>query len=347
MAKDTTISSATSAYIASKEHEAAQQAQTSVELVTAPDLDINAVLHMAMRGTSIELPHKVTWFTGNNKCRTVEGKPLPDIMGWAIEQPDVNERFLQEDEDLYDAMEALCAAQLAHEVIVQHPASKGQPARTVRYWSLLRASLFVVCEGVPTKYEMEDPNYRWGVAYAWPAGGSQLHFRCFIKELMDVGYNHAFKVRLSSYMTDKMLTAMKSHERVLNYADRYRREQGAAEVPFYGYALPVVCSERSMTAGTEEGKTKEVYYPIAAHPRKLSIEYLASIAVTEDQALNIEANDFVQRTVAWSILISKRILNGEDVDAEPGQVVDANMPPPHDVQYTDANIPDDIPESLR
>jgi hypothetical protein len=212
----------------------------------------------AKRGSAPLAPHKITWFTGNNKARSIDGKPLPDIAGWAIEQPDLDETGLPEDFDLCDAMELLCQQGKAAPVIVLHQDDSGKP-RPVRYWSLPVASLFVVCEGIPSKFDMRnDVELRWGVAYGWPEGqSSSLHCYVYIKELMDAGYYCGFFVHMSSYLTDRMLACLYSHVRVLDAADAQRAKTGDVEpVPFYAYALPITVSSRQKPLGQSWVKPK-------------------------------------------------------------------------------------------
>lgn len=302
----------------------ATSAETNLEVIeeTQVPRSLDSVLHLdatfisqAKRGSAPLSPHKIVWFTGNNKCRDINGKPLPDIAGWAIEQPNLEELGLPEDFELWDAMELLCAQGIAVPVIVIHQDDAGKP-RPVKYWALKHASLFVVCEGIPNKSEMlRDVEMRWGVAYAWPKGkGSSLHFYAFVKELMDTGYNYGFFIRMSSYCTDRMLACLKVHERTLNAADALRQKLGKVGVAYYAYALPLSTSQRTITAGKEVGKTTEVYYPVPMVPRKIDVDFLSETAITEDQAFILEEDGRVERMVEWSVEKSKRLIAGDTSD---------------------------------
>lgn len=304
-----------------QEAQVVEEAGTDLVPTANQEIALTQVLHIGTRFASsarrasaeIAFKHRVTWFTGNNKARTLDGKPLPDIAGWGVEQPDLETEASLEDFALMDAMEILVAQRLAAEVVVQHFDDAGKP-RPVKYWALPRASLFVVCEGVPSRAEMmKDPAARWGVAYAWPEGKkSELHLVAYVKELMDAGYNSPFVIKFSSSVTDRMLACLKVHERVLDFADNMRMDAGEdMPLPYYAYALPLVTSKNTMTMGKVQGQTKEVFYPMPVLPPRLSEEYLAAVAITEDQAAIIEDGDRIAETVKWSVEKSKRILEGK------------------------------------
>lgn len=311
----------------------------AVAVIESGEVSLTQALHAgvhfassARRPAAPAAPHKIQWFTGNNKARTVENKALPDIAGWAIEQPDLDEVGLPEDFELHDAMSLLCDQGLAAPVVVLHQDEQGKP-RPVRYWALERASLFVVCEGVPSKGEMyRDVKARWGIAWA-PMEGQRrscVQFKAYIKELMDSGYNYAFNVKLTSYCTDRMLSCLYAHVRVLDFADQLRSQTGDNEpAPYYAYALPTRVSDRTLTAGatkpkpgaastkpgsTEEEKrgTKEVYYPVPMIPARLTVDYLADVAITSEQAMILEDDDRVTEAAAWSVEKSLRLINGEE-----------------------------------
>jgi hypothetical protein len=340
-----------------KGHEAAytineveENAETAVAVIDSQALDVslNQALHVAKTfngpvrrtgGEESAAPRNLSWCTGNNPMFGANGKtPLPAARGFFIDRPDEDEMF-PNDYELMEAMQTLCEQNKAREVVVEHYDSAGKPNR-VPSWELFEISLFVVCEGVPTKAEMERNNSdRWGVAYAWPGDGgrSQLRASCFIKELMDVGYNGIFMMRFSSFCTSKAIAALKAHDYVLKFVDKLRAKAGETDpVPFYAYALPIKCSTKTLTAG-EEGKSREVYYPVPAIPRlserdpEAALEYLASMAITDEQAYVLEYNDRVVQAIEWSIKESARILAGKDneiVPEAPKEKVSAEDEPP-------------------
>jgi hypothetical protein len=256
----------------------------------------------------------LTWATGNNEKFDKKGRtPLANARGWIIDRPDDDEVF-PDDYALMDAMELLVEQGLAQECMVSHNDENGKP-RKVASWHMPVASLFIVCQGIPSKSEMlADPSCRWGVAYTgWKQGSkSFIVFNCFVKELMDAGYNGIFRVKFSSFLTDKALACLKAQEYVLKFVDGLRAHAGNNEpVAWYAYAQPITCSTKTITAGKEVGKTKELYYPVPAIPRlsqrdpQAAIDYLARMAITENQAFIVEEDGRVERTVEWSIKASQ------------------------------------------
>lgn len=276
---------------------------------------------------------RLTWSTGNNDAFAANGKtPLPAARGWYIDQPDGDELF-PDDYDLMDAMEVLCEQGFAAECQVAHNDENGK-ARKVLSWHLPTASLFIVCEGVPSKQEMQnDPACRWGIAYSgWQAGAkSALIFQAYIKELMDVGYNGSFIARFSSYLTDKALACLKAHEYVLRFADNLRERAGEpVGVAYYAYALRITYSTKTVTAGKEVGKTKELYYPVPVIPRlslrsELALDFLEDAAITHDQAFVLEDQDRVADMVTWSVTASKKLAGGGDIETPGGEVLDDSL----------------------
>src|SRR5579884_2760735 len=126
-----------------------------------------------------------------------------------------------------DAMDFLCERGMATACQISHSDTK-TPA-----WLLHTASLFVVCQGVPSQTEMSrDSSLRWGVAYGWGPDAksgkmrSQIRFSCFVKELWDAGYTGTFKVSMSGEITRKMLECLKAQEYVLNFIETLRNQAG-------------------------------------------------------------------------------------------------------------------------
>jgi hypothetical protein len=296
----------------------------------------------ARQSMSLMPQHKITWFTGNSECTTTDGEPLPRIRGFAIEQPN-GECISPEDDALYEAMRCLCQDGRAREVIVEQ-----HDGRKVRYWALTKgASLFVLCQGVPTveemlgRFERGRPSiaeqmsrlglFRWGVAYAWPDGldeqgrrkTSKVAFVAFIKELMeaqetredrtvmDYPYLSPFIFHFQSFCTDRIIKTLRSHDRILNYANRHRGP--SRPLPYYAYALPIGCSKEPLIAG-KGTDTSKVFYPVPLHPQRITEEHLASMAITDWQAEIAEADGNAERASDWSIEKSRRMLLGRDSD---------------------------------
>ncbi len=324
-----------------------QAGTTLVEAAQRGCVSIAAALHVNTRfaapayrgGTETGAARRLTWLTGNNQCFAANGKQaLPPGKGWIIDQPDEDAGLLPDDYELIDAMESLCERNLAAPCVVVHPGAGGP--RRVASWALPVASLFVICQGVPGRSEMQrDQECRWGIAYAWnPATNrSELLFQCFIKEMLDAGYAGTFTVRVGGYITDRMLLCLKAQEYVLNFADVLRAKTGEDRpVAYYAYALPIACSQRTIPAG-REGKSTEIYYPVPLIPRlsqrdpESGLAYLASVAITEEQAALLEADERIERIVTWSIEKTRKISGGVFDETSSGE--DIPMPGDNDVPF--------------
>jgi hypothetical protein len=306
-----------------------EEADTALTPVQGREVSLSNALHVgrtfatsAIYGDDEPAPRRMTWATGNNDAFAMNGKQaLPRARGWIIDQPDEDKGLYPDDYALLDAMELLCEQGKAAPCLVVHQDEQGKPRR-VPSWSLPVASLFVVCQGVPSKSVMlADPTERWGIAYTgWRNGEkSTLSMQFFVKELLDVGYHGSFFASFSAYLTDKALACLKAHEYVLRFADALRQRAGE-DTPsaYYAYALPVVCSAVTMTAGKEAGKTTEIYYPVPRIPRlalrnpEEGIAYLDSIAITMEQAMLLESEGRIERVIAWSVEKPKKGEAGND-----------------------------------
>jgi hypothetical protein len=288
---------------------------TTISLTNALHIDVRFA-SAAIYGDDEPAQRRMTWATGNNDAFAMNGKQaLPRARGWIIDQPDEDKGLYPDDYALIDAMELLVERGLAAPCLVVHQDEQGKPRR-VPSWSLPVASLFVVCQGVPSKQQMlSDASERWGVAYTgWRNGEkSLLSLQFFVKELLDAGYNGSFYASFSGYLTDKALACLKAHEYTLRFADALRRQAGEDTPPaYYAYALPIVCSATTMTAGKEAGKTTEIYYPVPRIPRlalrnpEPGVEYLESVAITFTQAELLEREDRIERVIAWSASPTKK-----------------------------------------
>lgn len=300
-----------------------ETSETGLVTVSSAEVSLTSALHVNNHFASavkygaeeITATRRLSWFTGNNKRFAANGKtPLENARGWYIDRPDEDEMF-PDDYELLDAMEQLCAANLAVECVVDHQGEK------VASWYLPVASLFIVCEGVPSRAEMRNVETRWGIAYGWNAktGRTEMHFQCLVKELLDRGYNGLFTVKFSNRVAGKALDCLKAQEYVLKFADSLRQEADAASepLPYYAFALPITTSVSTLTAGKDD-KTTEVYYPIPVIPRlskkdpESAIRYLASVAISTEQGFILEDNGRVEVTAEWSVEKSKQLLAGTD-----------------------------------
>lgn len=313
----------------------------SMALVPVPDNALGDVLSVdhefasAVRFGSTERPpvRRLTWLTGNND-QYIGKKKIEAAAGLYLDMPNEDE-MSPWDYELQDAMEELCERGQAREVAVHYIDEKTKEPRPTLSWQFMDPALFVVCQGVPSKDEMDkDISMRWGVAYAWPQGGkSRLRFHCFIQQLMKVGYAGPFLVSFSSYVTSKALGALRDHEYVLRFVDKQRRELGINfEIPYYFASLTLKVSIGTITAGSvERGGTKQVNYPVAVIPR-LSVRnmeaaraFLAGAIVTDEQAEALEYNAYVEECADWSVKESRRILEGRDFDVDAAPTSDGTI----------------------
>jgi hypothetical protein len=290
---------------------------TEISLTSALHVNNHFASAVKYGAEEITATRRLSWFTGNNKRFAANGKsPLENARGWYIDRPNEEEMF-PDDYELSDAMEQLCAANLAVECVVDHQGDK------VASWYVPVASLFVVCEGVPSRKEMRDVETRWGIAYGWDKQRNRtvMHFQCFIKELMDAGYHGLFTVKFSNKIADCAIECLKAQEYVLKRADmlRQRADTASEALPFYAFALPTTVSAKTITVGKDD-KSTEVYYPVPVVPYlppkdpETIIRYLASVAITTAQAEILEYNGRVEITAEWSVEKSKQLIAGTDTE---------------------------------
>lgn len=267
---------------------------------------------------------RMTWLTGNND-QFIGKIAIESARGLYLDKPDEDE-MSPWDYELEEAMEILCDLGQAREVVVAYIDEKTKQPRKTPSWQFIDPSLFIVCEGVPSKEEMDkDSRCRWGVAYGWPHGAkSRLSFHCFVQQLMKVGYNGAFVVSFSSYTTTKAITALYEYHQ--NYVLRFIAENREAlgitsAVPYYLITLTLSVSTKTLTAGSEERSgTRQVFYPVAKIPRlslrnlEAALTFLASAKITDAQAEILEADGFVSQCEEWSTKESQRILTGRDAE---------------------------------
>lgn len=282
----------------------------------------------------------LSWATGNQDAFAINGKtPLPAARGWFIDQP--GEDRYPDDFALIEAMDLLCEQRMAAECIVVRQDKETKAPRKVASWHLPQASLFIVCEGIPSRAEMlSDAKERWGVAYSgWQDGvKSQLSFYCYVKELFDAGYSGIFHCQFSSKLTEPALKLLRSHQDyTLKFAEMLRSSGGISEsLAYYAYALPVRCSTETITARNKAGQSKELYYPVPAVPMLSartpqreadSLAYLAGVAITNEQALLLENDGRLERIIEWSVNRSQRLVAGEDISDDGMISLDDNESP--------------------
>jgi hypothetical protein len=344
---NTSNKSTDAAYMAVKARQAEIEAATSQAVVPAPSSQVSEALALHV-GTSFAAPalrpepeesrHLLAWRTGLLPTRSIEGKMLPNYAGWAIQVPEASEEtgeLSADDGLLAELLESLCepdadGRRLGAPIVIQHRGDEksGNKPRFVRYVALRQASLYVVCQGIPSNSQMAaSAENRWGIAYGWPKGGkSALRFQVFVRELLDAGYFLPLQCSFHGPMTGHVLSMLRAQYKVLAFADKSRRAiigEGAPMLPYYAYDLPTTVSEGPRQFG-KGNETQNVYVPVPVIPVGLSLDYLASHATPELYARLIEDEGRVEHATAWSIGVSKKILEG--VEGEEGPDGDAGLP---------------------
>lgn len=303
---------------------------TAVALREQVDIEtLHAALHIgnaftveAKRPEPEQTRRLLSWHKGLNLTRGGNGERMANYAGWAIEVPlpENGVELSPDDENLLNALEVLYASahpdgtNVAAPIVVQHKGdeeSQGKP-RTVHYCALSQASLYVVCEGIPSNTQMRASiDNRWGIAYGWQSGKSALQFQVFVKELVEAGYFEPFLCTFHGPITEMVLMALRHQNRVLAVADKLRSEQGfGALLPYYAYDLPTRVSAEPRTVGRDD-KTQQIFFPVAQVPAVITPVYLAQHATSDDVAALIEQDDRVTRASAWSVSTSKKIEEGD------------------------------------
>ncbi len=303
----------------------AKQTQTAVVPATSTEVGDPLALHLghnidfAATGAFAPEPetsqHFLSWFKGLNATKSAAGKALPNYRGWAIQWPEASgdgEELSLDDESLRVALESLCDADehgvaRGAEIIVQHrgdEASNGKP-RIVRYCALAKASLYVICRGIPSNSQMRNVETRWGVAVGWQDGKSIMQFQCFVKELMDEGYFLPFFCSFKGTITDFVLNALRTQYKVLKLANdlRSRYKPDLPALPYYAYDLPLVVSDAPRSVGKVQAQS--IYVPVPVIPQVIDVAYLREHYASNGELEIIEDDDRVRHAVAWSVETSK------------------------------------------
>ncbi|MBF6615024.1 MAG: hypothetical protein IVW55_18120 [Chloroflexi bacterium] len=298
--------------------------QTAVVPAASTDLGDPLALHLGhnidFATTSAFAPepetsqHFLSWFKGLNATKSATGKALPNYRGWAIQWPEPGdgEDLSLDDESLRVSLESLCepdeqGVARGAEIIVQHRGDEGSlgKPRIVRYCALARASLFVICRGIPSNGQMRNVETRWGVAVGWQDGKSIVQFQCFVKELMDEGYFLPFFCSFKGTITDFVLNALRTQYKVLKLANdlRSRYKPDLPALPFYAYDLPLVVSDAPRSVGKVQAQS--IYVPVPVIPQVIDVAYLREHYASTGELEIIEDDDRIGHTVTWSIETSK------------------------------------------
>lgn len=190
----------------------------------------------------------------------------------------------------------------------------------VTHWAVETANLFVVAEGVQSIQEMQTTTDRFGIAFGWKTlqGGrqqSQIRFRAFVHELLNVGFNEPLLVTAKGTLTGDIIGALTRQYDVLDAVDAMRAQTGkpALNPPFYACSIPLGPG-REVSRGSG-GMTKEITPIVAELPATISKDYIAQHWVKRSWVPLIEA--LIDQTVIWSVGTSQQIAVGEEQASAP------------------------------
>ncbi len=138
----------------------------------------------------------------------------------------------------------------------------------VTHWAVEIGNMFVVADGVQSISEMQHTTDRYGIAFGWgrhPTTGrqqSQIRFRAFLQELLDVGFQEPLLVTAKGTLTGDVIAALTQQYEVLDAVDSFRKESGKPPLnaPFYACSIPLGPGQE-VARGTTQ--TKEIT-PIVA-----------------------------------------------------------------------------------
>lgn len=188
------------------------------------------------------------------------------------------------------------------------------------HWCLPTATLFIVAQGLQSSSQMRDTTERLGIAYGWqlqrdgktkeitvdpktgkPKTQSVLKLRCYLPQLVAVGYCEPLRLSISGTMTGDILQGLTRQYAVIRTVRDLRQAKGLAQValPFWSYAL-------TFEAGPSSNRgIAKVIPPTVRLPQPIDLEYLKSHRVTVDIAELIK--NILDDTVTWSKEESARI----------------------------------------
>ncbi len=190
----------------------------------------------------------------------------------------------------------------------------------VTHWAIETANLFVVAEGVQSLSEMKHSPDRFGITFAWRTleGGrqqSQMRFRAFLHELLDVGFCEPLLVTAKSTLTGDLTTALMRQYDVLDAIDAFRAadQRPPLKPPFYACSIP-------LGPGTDvargSAQTKEISPIVANIPNPITKDYIRAHWIKSEWVALIEG--LLDETIAWSVATSKLLAAGEERSGQNG-----------------------------
>ncbi len=191
----------------------------------------------------------------------------------------------------------------------------------VTHWAIETANLFVVAEGVQSLSEMKHSPDRFGITFAWRTleGGrqqSQMRFRAFLHELLDVGFCEPLLVTAKSTLTGDLTSALMRQYEVLDAIDAFRSadKKPVLNPPFYACSIPL--GPGADVARGSSGQVKEITPIVANIPTPMSRDYLRARFIKPEWVALIE--ELLDETIAWSVATSKLLAAGEERSGQNG-----------------------------
>jgi hypothetical protein len=185
----------------------------------------------------------------------------------------------------------------------------------VIHWAVETADLFVIADGVQSIGEMKHTADRYGIAFGWrtlPGGRqqSQMRFRAFLRELLEVGFVEPVLVTVKGTLTGDLIAALTRQYEVLDAVDAFRKQDGKSSLnpPFYACSIPLGPGAE-VTRGSG-GATKEITPIVANIPTPITKEYILQHWIKRPWVQLIEG--LIEQTIAWSVTTSTLIVTGED-----------------------------------
>jgi hypothetical protein len=239
-------------------------------------------------------------------------RPIPEVrdtlMQWASGLPTTDRRIYSgwmieagKDSELDEAMDA---AQF-NRVTIKHSGGK-----IVTHWAIEVAKLFVVCDGIQTITEMNHSIERLGIAFGWCQNNGRnqtvLRLRCYLYELLLVGYTQPIMISMRGTVTGDLLAALMSHYAAMDAINQLRQEQGKPHIdlPFYSLACPIGPGQETTRTNGQQGR--EIIPPAYALDQPIDRDTLKRLYIKQAWVPIIEQE--VQTTIEWSVRESKRIV---------------------------------------
>jgi hypothetical protein len=207
----------------------------------------------------------------------------------------------------------------------------------VTHWAVETANLFVIADGVQSIGEMKHTTERYGIAFGWKAVGarplgsggaapsaqrltpnaprmqSQMRFRAFLRELLEVGFTEPLLVTVKGTLTGDLIGALTRQYEVLDVVDAFRKQDGkpALNPPFYACSIPLGPGQEVLRGSGSE--SKEITPIVADIPTHIAKEYILQHWIKRPWVQLVEG--LIEQTIAWSVATSALIAAGEERSA--------------------------------